>query len=31
MKMFNDKLYLEFCGKLLYDFHTRVLPVMIQQ
>ncbi len=28
MKMFNDKLYLEFGGKLLYDFHAaRVLPV----
>ncbi len=27
MKMFNDKLYLEFGGKLLYDFHAaRVLP-----
>ena len=27
VKMFNDKLYLEFGGKLLYDFHAaRVLP-----
>jgi uncharacterized protein (UPF0371 family) len=26
-KQFNDKLYLEFGGKLLYDFHAaRVLP-----
>lgn len=31
VNQFDDKLYIEFGGKLLYDYHaSRVLPDMIQ-